>query len=316
MNLRSITEIDSTKAKFIALFATTLVLCVAVSAAFWGPFSGFSSSRQIAEGDPDEIVATRQTFPSGRRARTEELPGADSAVNREQLNASMVSNAEKSLRASMDSIHGKGYAENNTQVNHTLSLFREAIKNPQSMSVINDVLNNRHKAEKSNGVELAKLKDELLIREGQLVALQNQLKTAQNTASTSTEVARLKKELQTKDAQITGLQNQLKAAPKEAANNPQALAKMKNDLMAKDAQIARLTNQLKARPDNTASNSSNSGLVQENKKLQQENNFLKWAVRSEVSSNHNLSNLNSSLKQANANLQNQVNELKKAGGGK
>ena len=295
MKSKSTSEINATKAKFIGLFVTSLILCVAVTAAFWGPFPG-SPARQTAD------MGAETGFSRSRPGKQT----ADPAASNEQLNASLVSDAEKALRASIDSLHGSGHSNNKIQVDSTLNLFREAIKNPRSIAVISDALNNRHKPE-SNGEELTKLKDELLVKEGQVVSLQNQLKTAQNTSTATGDVARLKKDIQAKDAQIATLQTQLKTAPKETAVNTTAVDKMKNDLQTKDAQIAKLMNQLKTSPG-----TGNSGkLVEENKKLADENSFLKWAVRSEVSSNHNLTNLNSSLKQANATLQSQVNELKK-----
>lgn len=300
MKSNSSTQPSASKAKFIGLFVVSLVLCVAVAAAFWGPFPG-SSTPQAG-------------YSAGRSAR-ETYPAGDSTIYLGgQTNASSVSDAEDSLRASLDSLHGGSGADSSQQISTTLNLFREAIKNPRSVSLISDALNNGNKPAAGNSEELGKLKDELLVKEGQVVSLQNQLKAAQSTSS-SPDVTRLKQDLQTRETQITALQNQLKATPKETGSNPQALIKMKEDLQAKDAQITKLANQLKTRPAAVASGntgSSTGGQAEQNKKLLDENNFLKWAVRSEVSSNHNLTNLNSSLKQANASLQNQVNELKKS----
>lgn len=297
MKSNSSTQPDATKAKFIGLFVVSLVLCVAVAAAFWGPFPG-SSTQQAGSS-------------AGRSARGETYPAGDSTVYLGgQTNAGSVSDAEDSLRASLDSLHGGSGTDSSQQISTTLNLFREAIKNPRSVSLISDALNNKNKPAAGNSEELGKLKDELLVKEGQVISLQNQLKSAQSTSS-SPDVTRLKQDLQTRETQITALQNQLKATPKETGSNPQVLVKMKEDLQAKDAQITKLTNQLKTRPAAGSNTSSTGSQTEQNKKLLDENNFLKWAVRSEVSSNHNLTNLNSSLKQANASLQNQVNELKK-----
>lgn len=290
----------ASKAKFIGLFVISLVLCVAVLAAFWGPFSGAAS--QSAE-TPSPAV----TDPSGRGPGS--LPADSTAYYQKQINAADVSDAERSLRSSLDSLHGGSSQDQSAQVTTTLNLFREAIKNPRAISIINEALTKGGKPGTGNKEEVAKLKDELLVKEGQLVSLQNQLKAAQGTGSSSAQVTQLRNDIQAKDAQIVDLQNKLKAAPKETGSNPQAIAKMKDDLQSKDAQIAKLMTQLKARPDG----GNTSKLMEENKKLADENSFLKWAVRSEVSSNHNLTNLNSSLKQANASLQSQVNELKKSG---
>ncbi len=288
------TAADSAKAKFIGLFITSLVMCIVVMAAFWGPLPVMNGS----SGTDDRMV----------RGSTESNPTFSGRVMPDDANdTAMMAGAERSLNASLDSLHG-GKAVRPEQVAATLALFREAIKDPKSVSVIGDALHNKNKAGTEVTAETDKLKDSILVQEGQIVSLQNELKNMQSkSAGSQPEVAKMKKDLTDKEAVIAGLQNQLKAQPKESGVNAQAMAKMKEDLSSKDAQIVKLNNQLKARPGGGAS----SGLADDNKKLSDENNFLKWAVRSEVSSNHNLTNMNNSLKQANAVLQNQVNELKK-----
>lgn len=299
MKAKSVTASDSSKAKFIGLFVTSVVLCVVVTSAFWGQLPGSASYK-----------ADRYSNGNGGTTRSEVTVMPDSAVNNEQRNIKIATDAEKSLLSSMDSLHIDNSAERNAQVNNTLALFREAIKNPNSISLINDALKNKNKTGVASQDEIARLKDEILVKDGQIVSLHDQLKTTQKgVPSTQPDVRDLQKQLQDKQTQITALLNQVKTTPKDkqAGGDPQALEKMKDEIQTKEAQITKLMNQLKSRP-----NAGNAGtLMEENKKLADENNFLKWAVRSEVSSNHNLTNLNNSLKQANATLLNQVGELKK-----
>lgn len=296
------TQVDSAKVKFIGLFATSVVLCVVIAAAFWSPLPSYPPQRtEINVSDQTNVSSTL----AGEQNKTGSIP-ADSTVAHEQINAKLMSDAERSLTASMDSL--RGTPGKDIQVSSTLALFREAIKNPGSISLISDALNSRNIPGAGGKEDIRKLKDDILAKEGQIVSLQNQLKTFQNTAAEQPEVSKLKKDLQDREAQVTALQNQLKAGSKnKETGDQQSLLKLKDDVQLKEAQIAKLMTQLKSRP-----NGVNTGnLLAENKKLMDENSFLKWAVRSEVSSNHNLTNLNSSLKQANANLLNQVNELKK-----
>ena len=302
MNTKSITGINSTKMKFLGLFTISVILCVVVSAAFWGARSALPI--QVTEinsaENPEQGMAASQ--PQNN------FSGSDSGTAVQTSNATLISKAEKSLQASIDSI--KTGTADYTQVNNTLALFREAIKHPQSLSLISDALNNKSKPVAAGNEEISRLKNDLEVKEGQIVSMDNQLKTLQKNAGTSPDVSKLKTDLQNRDVQITALQNQLKTVPKSANTEQPDVSKLKDQLELKDAQITKLMNQLKSKP-----NSDNAGnLMADNKKLMDENSFLKWAVRSEVSSNHNLTNLNSSLKQANTTLQTQVNDLKKQSG--
>lgn len=122
----------------------------------------------------------------------------------------------------------------------------------------------------------------------------------------------LQYELQGKTASIAKLESQVKSVPTRndisstaQKNLEKKVRDLQNDIQAKTFTISKLQNQLKASPlkpgNDVASKSS-----KDVKKMEDEIEFLKWALRSEVSSNHALTSSINKLKQANASLNNQL----------
>ncbi|MEO6000490.1 MAG: hypothetical protein ABIN89_26845 [Chitinophagaceae bacterium] len=84
----------------------------------------------------------------------------------------------------------------------------------------------------------------------------------------------------------------------------QQMQNLQKDLQGKSIQLVKLQNQLKTKP--VQSNGEAPQSSKETKKMKDEIEFLKWALRSEVSSNHALTNSNKQLKQENTSLVSQV----------
>ena len=175
--------------------------------------------------------------------------------------------------------------------------------------------------------EAATIKNNLSVNEQKLLQLQKDIQTKNdmiaklqsqvNTASSKTtgavineqKVRQLQVELQSKTEMIATLQSQLKAAPVKngTTGNEQQLRALQKELQVRSATITKLQNQVKTMPAATATTGSPAS-SKDLKKITDELEFLKWALRSEVSSNHALTENVNKLKQANANLTNQLKD--------
>ena len=162
-----------------------------------------------------------------------------------------------------------------------------------------------------NEQKLLQLQKDIQAKTDMVAKLQSQVNMAssKNTGAVTNEqkVRQLQAELQSKTETIATLQSQLKAAPSKINNagDEQQLRALQKELQAKSAMITKLQSQVKAIPTATATTSSPSS-EKDLKKITDELEFLKWALRSEVSSNHALTENVNKLKQANASLTNQL----------
>ncbi|MGI8952126.1 MAG: hypothetical protein ACR2FN_11135 [Chitinophagaceae bacterium] len=106
------------------------------------------------------------------------------------------------------------------------------------------------------------------------------------------------------------LNNSLDSCKKIIDNNAQQIIVLQTDLITKKSKISELENQLKQqKPQN---NNAADKYVAADAKLKQENHFLSWALSSQTNTSNRLSDENSLLKQNIANLNAQINELRKS----
>lgn len=163
-----------------------------------------------------------------------------------------------------------------------------------------------------NEQKVLQLQKDLQAKTDMITKLQSQVNAAstKNTGNAAIEqkVRQLQNDVQAKTDMIAKLESQLKASPvkNSSSGDDQKLRELQKDLQAKTAMIAKLQSQVKSMPAITPANGSQSS--KDIKKITDELEFLKWALRSEVSSNHALTNNITQLKQANANLTNQLKE--------
>lgn len=82
----------------------------------------------------------------------------------------------------------------------------------------------------------------------------------------------------------------------------QQLQDLQNELRTKNGMIGKMQKQLELLPPQPSDDEERPHTFAQNKKMKDEIEFLKWALRSEVSTNHKLTDTNNQLKQENTRL--------------
>lgn len=282
--------INFTRLKFIGFFAAAVFLCVIIFSSFWGPIPSLppqENRETLAIKDPvlqQQIVA-------------EPLASEKSVVNlarEQQIQDLQIELAAKN--AMMEKLQNE--------------LKNASVKN-------NSALLNEQKM--YNG-KLTDLQNDLQVKAAVIDQLKSQVASFASKGNTTLDeqkkqekkIRDLQYELQGKTASIAKLESQVKSVPTRndisstaQKNLEKKVRDLQNDIQAKTFTISKLQNQLKASPlkpgNDVASKSS-----KDVKKMEDEIEFLKWALRSEVSSNHALTSSINKLKQANASLNNQL----------
>jgi chromosome segregation ATPase len=157
----------------------------------------------------------------------------------------------------------------------------------------------------TNEQKVLKLQNDVQAKSDLITKLQASAVAARNNSGNSNEqkLLQMQSDLQAKTDLISKFQSQLKSAPVKSINSgtdDQKIRELQKDIQSKNAAIAKLQSQIKAVGKEVVSS------PKDTKKPEDELEFLKWALRSEVSSNHTLTNSVNQLKQANANLANQL----------
>lgn len=162
-----------------------------------------------------------------------------------------------------------------------------------------------------NEQKLQQMQSDLEAKTDMIKKLQSQMNIAytnnNNSTANNQKILLLQNDVQSKSDMITKLQSQLKAGQVKSSGvgaDEKKMNELQKDLQSKSAMITKLQGQLKALPARTLVDGSQS--EGDNKKMKDELEFLKWALRSEVSSNHTLTNNINQLKQTNASLINQI----------
>jgi hypothetical protein len=331
MKSPGISDKSFAKLKFIGFFSVAVLLCVIILSSFWG---------SIPSTPPQEI----KEATSQNESEAQQLLMIDNMLHIKWMHLEQLYDEHALLlsdRSKNDNTNQAGkqimeaevlYAKvldsvsaNNSnspiirKIDSTVNSFRATLQNRQALNNnISDIaLKNNSKIsivntddKKIQDQKLNELQHDLTAKNDMIAKLQNEINAAstKNTGNVANEQKNrlLQNDVTAKTEMITTLESQLKAAPvkNSSAVDDKKLRELQKELQTKTAMIAKLQSQLKATPAITASNGSQSS--KDNKKIMDELEFLKWALRSEVSSNHALTNNVNQLKQANANLTNQL----------
>ncbi len=331
MKFPDISDKNFAKLKFIGFFSAAVLLCVIILSSFWGP---------IPSTPPQEI----REVTSQNESEAQQLLMIDNILHIKWMHLEQLYDEHALLlsdRSKNDNTNQAGkqimeaevlYAKvldsvsaNNSnspiirKIDSTVNSFRATLQNRQALNNnISDIaLKNNSKIsivntddKKIQDQKLNELQHDLTAKDDMIAKLQSEISAAsiKNTGNAANEqkVRQLQNDVQDKTEMITTLESQLKAAPvkNSSAVDDKKLRELQKELQTKTAMIAKLQSQVKATPAITAANGSQSS--KDIKKITDELEFLKWALRSEVSSNHALTNNITQLKQANANLTNQL----------
>ncbi len=283
--------IDFTRLKFIGFFSAAVFLCVVIFSSFWGPISSLPPQPK------NEALAIKN--PVVEQQQVAEPIGSDKSSS-DVIKAQQIRDLQIEL-AAKNAIMGKLQNELKT----ASVKFGSSSLDQQKMH--NSILTNLQ-----NDLQIkAALIDQLKAQVASFAAKGNT--TMEEQKKQEKKIRDLQNELQVKTSSIAKLESQVKSVPvrsnvssNEQKNLEKKVRTLQNDIQAKTSTISKLQNQLKVSPEkptgDVASKSSKNI-----KKMEDEIEFLKWALRSEVSSNHALTSSNNKLKQANASLTIQLN---------
>lgn len=333
MKSPGISDKSFAKLKFIGFFSAAVLLCVIILSSFWGPIPS-TPPQEIREVTSENESGAQQLLMIDKMLHTkwmqlEQLYDEHALLLSDRSRNDNTNQAGKQIMEAevlyakvLDSI-----STNNSnspiikKLDSTVNFFRASLQNRQGLNNnISDIaLKNNSKTSSVNAddkkiqdQQFNELQHDLTAKNDMISKLKSDISAASSknngNAANEQKVRQLQNDVQAKTDMIAKLESRLKASPikNSSSGDDQKLRELQKELQTKTAMIAKLQSQLKATPAITAANGSQSS--KDNKKIMDELEFLKWALRSEVSSNHALTNNVNQLKQANANLTNQLKE--------
>lgn len=280
------------KLQFIGFFTAAIVLSVVILSSFWGPLPSLTQQESKFMPRPDKAGQMQlETYRllHAQWTRLEELYIEHSIAIADGSKAANINEtgkplteAEAAFNITLDSLTEKIYVNGDDMINvdSIISSYRLALENRQYLNNISHVQNNDNNT--GDQKKLQALEIELQAKTATIATLQHQLKL---TGAVKTTINNNKSD--------------------STSNDQKKLTDLQNDLEEKANMISTLQSQLKSIPK---VNSGGTGSTKNIKKMEEEMEFLKWALRSEVSSNHALTKSINQLKQTNARLANQLKE--------
>lgn len=333
MKSPGISDKSFAKLKFIGFFSAAVLLCVIILSSFWGPISS-TPPQEIKEATSQNESEAQQLLMIDNMLHTKWMQLEQlydeyallltdrSKYDNTNQAGKLIMEAEVLYAKVLDSVSAN---HSNSpiikKIDSTVNSFRATLQNRHALNNnISDIaLKNNSKTSSVNADDkkiqdqkFNELQHDLMTKNDMIAKLQTDISAASSkitgNAANEQKVRQLQNDVQAKTDMILKLESQLKAAPfkNSSSGDDQKLRELQKELQTKTAMIAKLQKQVKATPAITAANGSKSS--KDNKKIMDELEFLKWALRSEVSSNHALTNNINKLKQANANLTNQLKE--------